>query len=81
MADRVRAKFYCYSVSETVHGGSVDLRAVCRGEDNKKWASATPSGQITMTINNELALEFYRPGLEYFVDFVVAPKDQEGMGE
>lgn len=81
MADRVRAKFYVYSISRTINGGSVDLRAVTRGEDNKVWASATPSGQITMTIRNELALDFYDVGEEYFVDFTRAPKGEEGMGD
>lgn len=76
----VRAKFFVYSVGQTIHGGSVDLRAVTRGEDNKAWASATPSGSITMTINNELALNFFKPGEEVFIDFTPAPKGEEGMG-
>lgn len=81
MADRVRAKFFCAEVGKTTYGGKVVLRAVTRGEDNKTWASATPSGEITMTIRNELALDFYDVGEEYFVDFTPAPKGVEGMGD
>lgn len=81
MADRVRAKFYVEEIAKTIHGGRVKLRVVSRGEDNKKWASATPVGEISMTIRNELAIEFYDVGDEYFVDFTRAPKGEEGMGD
>lgn len=74
MADRVRAKFYVYSVERTVNGGHVTLQAVSRGEENKQWASATPHGKIEMTILNELAVDFFEPGQEYFVDFEPAPE-------
>jgi hypothetical protein len=76
----VRAKFYCYSVTQSVNGGQVTLQAVCRGEDNKKWAAATPSGKIEMTILNEVATEQFVAGEEYFIDFTPAPKGKEGMG-
>lgn len=81
MADKVRAKFYVEEVARTTYGGRVKLRAVSRGEDNKRWASATPSGEITMTIRNELAIDFYDVGEEYFVDFTPAPKGVEGMDD
>lgn len=77
----VRAKFFCQEVAKTTYGGRVKLNPVTRGEDNKKWASATPSGEITMTIRNELAVEFFDVGEEYYVDFTPAPKGEEGMGE
>lgn len=77
----VRAKFFCSEVARTTYGGRVKLNAVTRGEDNKKWASATPSGSIEMTIKNELAVEFFDVGEEYFIDFTLAPKGEEGMGE
>lgn len=76
----VRAKFYVTETRQTTYGGGVKLQAVTRGEDNKKWASATPSGQIDMTIRNELALEFFTVGDEFYVTFEPAPKGQEGMG-
>jgi len=75
----VRAKFYVAEIAQTTWGGRVKLQVVSRGEDNKSWASATPSGQIEMTIRNEVALaEFIAPGEEFYVDFSPAPKGQEG---
>lgn len=76
----VRAKFFVTEIARTTYGGRIILSAVCRGEDNKAWASATPSGQITMTIRNEVAVEQFDVGEEYFVDFTPAPKGEEGMG-
>lgn len=32
-----------------------------------------------MSIKNELALEYFKVGDEYFIDFTLAPKGQEGM--
>lgn len=81
MADKVRAKFFVQKLCQTTYGGSVELNVVSRGEDNKQWASATPSGAITMTIRNELALEFFKVGDEFFVDFTPAEKGVEGMGD
>lgn len=78
---RVRAKFFVMSITHTTSGGSVRLSAVCRGEDNKKWASYTPNGTIEMNILNESALGQFKPGDEVFVDFSLAPKGEEGMGE
>jgi hypothetical protein len=77
----VRAKFYCTEISKMIGGGKVRLSAVTRGEDNKKWASATPAGTIEMSIRNELAIEQFDVGEEYYVDFSPAPKGQEGMGD
>lgn len=79
---RVRAKFYVYAVELTTWGSAnVKLRVVSRGEDNKQWSAATPTGEITMGIKNALAAERFAPGQEWYVDFTPAPKDQEGMGE
>lgn len=77
----VRAKFYVTKISRTTWGGQVELAVVTRGADNKEWASATPTGSITMTIRNEVALEVFKdPGDEFYVDFAPAPKGVEGMG-
>lgn len=43
------------------NGGKVILRAACRGDQNRKWAQATPGGTIEMSVNNPAALaEFDR---------------------
>lgn len=58
----VIARFY---VSEIVRRAydttavSVTLQAVSRGEENKVWASATPAGNMTMTIKNGPAADFF----------------------
>lgn len=75
----VRAKFFVQEVAKTTWGGRIKLQVVTRGEDNKEWASATPSGQIDMTIRNDHALAQFEPGDEFFVDFTPAPKGQPGM--
>lgn len=70
------AKFFVSEIGQTTYGGRVRLNVVCRGEENKHWASATPSGQIEMTIRNDLALgEFLAPGEEFLVTFEHAPKE------
>lgn len=76
----VRAKFYVREKIETPFQTTVKLQAVCRGEDNKAWAAATPNGQIEMTVLNKVAADALLVGEEFYVDFIPAPKDQEGMG-
>lgn len=43
--------------------------------ENKAFWDATPNGELTMTINNPTAAEFFRPGEEYYIDFSPAPHD------
>lgn len=56
---------------------TVTLQVVSRGEHNKNWAAATPSGQITMMIKNESAASWFieRLGKEIQVDFSPAEPD------
>jgi hypothetical protein len=77
---RVRAKFYVRAVELTTWGTNVTLQPVSRGEDNKAWSAATPTGEIRMGIKNELAAERFSPGQEWYVDFSPAPQGEEGMG-
>ncbi len=74
----VRAKFRCNKTTKTCWGdnnpdsNSVTLSAV--GDSiNKSWAKWTPGGTIEMTINNPDALDQFKVGEYYFVDFTVAP--------
>lgn len=79
----VRAKFYVTELAWRQWGVEVKLGAVTRGEDNKKWSQATPVGNLTMTIKNELAAEQFAPGQEWYLDMIPVPKDavgSEGMG-
>ena len=55
----------------------VELYPATRGEENKAWASATPSGSIKMTIGNPAAAKFFEDHLGKDVaitfDEVLAP--------
>lgn len=42
---------------------------------NKAWSLATPSGSISLTINNKAAFGHFKPGKCYFVDFFDAPEN------
>lgn len=75
----VRAKFYCMSIERTTQSSIVKMAAVCRGEDNKQWASATPVANLSMTVLNDVAAAQFEPGQEYFLDFTPAPKGEPGM--
>lgn len=70
----VVAKMYCRGINTTVNGSVVSFSAVCRGEENKLWASATPSANLDMTILNKVAAEAFEVGEEYLVTFNHAPK-------
>lgn len=77
----VRAKFYVQTITRhagNTGGAEVKLSAVCRGADNKTWAAATPFGQLTMTINNEGAVNLFILGQEYYLDFTEAKNGIEG---
>ena len=75
----VRAKMFVQEIARTTWGGRVKLQVVTRGEDNKEWASATPSGECVLTIRNEIALEvFTDPGREFYLDFTPVPIEKQG---
>ena len=80
----VRAKMYVSEVAYMQYGVRVTMRVVSRGEDNKKWAAASPSGTFEITINNEGASDQFAPDQEWFIDMTLVPTDQhgkEGMGD
>lgn len=72
-----RAKFHCHTVSVFAHGGKeVKLSVVYvptpNGTENHKFTKATPSGEITMRVDNPEASVQFVPGHEYYVDFTDA---------
>lgn len=78
----VKAKFFCEYVKEMTWGSEVALRAVTRGEDNKEWSSATPTGTFVMGIKNEVAAAQFKAGKEYLIDINEVPEalaGKEGM--
>jgi len=76
----VRAKFrvtsiekraaYNSSVPDTDH---VKMSPVT-DEANKTWSKWTPGGSLEMQINNPAALDQFKVGATYFVDFTEAPQ-------
>lgn len=68
----VKAKFYVREITEYAWNKGarqIVLAPVSRGEENKEWAAATPSGEIKLTINNELAATQFEIGKEYSITF------------
>lgn len=57
-----------------IEGQLVSLHPVCRGVENREWATATPGGQMSMVIQNEAALQQFTVGEEYEAVFVHKPK-------
>lgn len=78
----VSARFFVSSVErpDGQPAGRVYLGAVCRGAHNREWASATPGGNITMTIRNGAALDQFVQGEEYEVLFRQVEKPRPGDG-
>lgn len=62
----VIAKFYIdrLVLQPGVGGGQVVLKAAARGARNAQWAAASPSGELTMQINNPEAFDWFRDLLE-----------------
>lgn len=78
----IRARFYVQQVTRYAHAPSalqVTLNPVTRGEENKTWAAATPAGQITLTINNGNAGEWFaeRLGKDVAILFEDGGDDQQ----
>lgn len=69
----VRAKFKVHNITTTQYGTEVFMSPVY-GEtpENKSFFAATPSGDIRMTIKNEVAAKAFEPNKEYYVDFTPA---------
>jgi hypothetical protein len=76
----VSGKFYVQNLEVSDYGTQVSMGAVCRGAHNKEWASATPAGNISMNIRNEVAAEQFVQGEEYEVIFRHVPKPAPGDG-
>lgn len=56
---RLRAKFYITGLTLLPgnNGVKLDLSAVSRGDRNAEWATATPTGTMSMVINNPAAAQ------------------------
>lgn len=71
----VRAKFSVSNHLKDDYGNHIiRLYAVYDDgiEENKRFATSTPSGSIELTITNPPAAEFFKAGKQVYVDFTVA---------
>lgn len=69
----VRAKVVC----EIVEKNTVKFRTVYESDaskdtENARFTKATPWGHIELGIDNPAALDQFKPGSHYFVDFIPA---------
>jgi hypothetical protein len=70
----VTAKFTVRAAETKYEGGPVHVRltpdyGTAEAPKNAEWAKATPSGEITMVIDNPAAAEQFTPGREFTVTF------------
>ncbi|MEH1772435.1 hypothetical protein [Nostoc sp.] len=74
----MRAKFLAESVSNHASGNTVvNLAPVLKStEENKSFWQATPNGKLEMCITNPKATEFFKAGVEYYVDFTPATSQE-----
>ena len=74
----VTARFFVASITRFAGDhGTVTLNAATRGEENRAWASATPSGKIELSITNPDALAWFEEQrvarTDIALTFTVAP--------
>lgn len=78
MCHMLRAKFMVVHVTKHSDGSEgVELSAANGRKDtaNAQWSKWTPSGRLTMTINNPDAQGRLVPGKYYFLDISEAAED------
>ena len=82
MSKQIAARFYIAKVAREAYGtgttpyGSVTLRASTRGDKNKAWAAATPSGEFTMQVHSE-AMTVFNDHIGQDVDILMTIVDPE----
>ena len=68
----IRAKFNVTSVNKQGETETVYMSAATQGEENKEWAAASPSGNLSIVIANPAAQGQLEQGKSYFLDFTPA---------
>lgn len=72
----VRAKFKLNSKTEYEYGPTkLHFNAVCQDEteENRRFQKYTPSGELNISIDNPSAVEYFKIGKSYYLDFEEAP--------
>jgi len=80
----VRAKFTVSSVTKTYYNGKENSGVTIKLtpqydttiEEDRRFAKATPSGEITMYVDNPPASAFLIEGGIFYVDFTEVPKPE-----
>ena len=83
---RVQARFYVRDITRHAYNPAqveVVLAAVSRGSENKTWATATPSGTLTMHVSNPSAADWFneRLGKDVAITFEDRPADELPHGQ
>jgi hypothetical protein len=68
---KIRAKFFCTSITDNGYNKSASLQAVYGKEgENADFAKATPSGSLTIAIDKDTkAADFFEPQKSYWLVF------------
>lgn len=79
---KVRCKMIVHELKQTIgYGGARPSEVVVllpvSGKANATWSKWTPSGCIELQITNPDALEQFKLGEHFFVDFSPAPATEE----
>jgi hypothetical protein len=71
----VRAKFICQSIKVYAYGAR-EMRLIAAYDDvtpeNQRFSKDTPSGTLTITVDNPSAAAFFIPGQAYYLDLTKA---------
>jgi hypothetical protein len=80
---KIRAKFLVHKAEKNDHGGQyVEATPVTTGEgDNADFAKATPSGSLSLYIDNPDAVDFFKEGDEVYLTFQKEKDPNEGKGD
>ena len=86
MSNKTRAKFHCNQVVTFASGTEDQIEAkltaqYCRNDDenaeDNQFSSMTPSGDLKITVSNPALLDFFKPGVEYYLDISPCPADRQ----
>ena len=72
----VRAKFFCSAITEFAAGAKrVELEtSYSDNPEDNQFSKFTPSGHVSMSVDNPDIDGFFVPGKSYFLDFSIAEK-------
>jgi hypothetical protein len=78
MTMSVRAKMQLTSITENSWGAGKSLKFTASYSpevpEDQRYAKATPSGSLEMLVDNPSALEQFKLGEFYYLDFAPVPK-------